>query len=164
MDYKDAKNKLAWFAIKYAGGDIEIFYKRNKFSNDLKKSLQNIVKNYKRLVFEDDKEYCVRKCLSLTNREDTMQAIYLIGDAGHPESLKNKLVDIINNTIRSNQPISLKDLALNGFDLQELGYKGKEIGEALNGLLEAVLHKPEYNTRDGLIGILETLNVTWRHQ
>ena len=50
------------------------------------------------------------------------------------------------------QCVTLKDLAVNGRDLMEAGMKpGKELGEALNRLLELVLEHPEYNTREILL-------------
>lgn len=48
-------------------------------------------------------------------------------------------------------PISVKDLAINGYDVMELGYQGKEIGQVLNTLLELILENPELNTKDSLL-------------
>lgn len=57
--------------------------------------------------------------------------------------------------IEEEQCVTLKDLAVNGKDLMEAGMKpGKELGEALNRLLELVLEHPEYNTREILLGKL----------
>ena len=57
--------------------------------------------------------------------------------------------------IKEGQAMSLKELAINGSDLIELGFKpGPEIGEALNSLFEDVLNKPELNTRETLLSML----------
>lgn len=54
--------------------------------------------------------------------------------------------------LEERQCVTLKDLAINGRDLMEAGMKpGKEMGEALNHLLELVLEHPEYNTREILL-------------
>lgn len=54
------------------------------------------------------------------------------------------------------QCVSLKTLAVTGKDLIAVGHKpGKEIGEALNSLLEHVLEYPEDNTKEILMNILE---------
>ena len=54
--------------------------------------------------------------------------------------------------MEESQCVTLKDLAVNGRDLMEAGMKpGKELGEALNRLLELVLEHPEYNTREILL-------------
>lgn len=51
--------------------------------------------------------------------------------------------------------ISMKNLAVNGKDLLELGVeKGAKVGEVLNMLLYAVLEKPELNEREKLISII----------
>lgn len=162
MDYENAEVKLAYFAFKYCGGDVKTFYKKNKFSNILKKSLQNIVNNYQRMIFENDRDYCIRKCLSLTNKEDTLQAICLYRNIGQPEFLKDRFISILDYTLNTHQPISLKDLALNGDDLKELGYEGKEIKIALEACLEEVLHNPNHNTRNDLLRVLENVALRCR--
>ena len=51
---------------------------------------------------------------------------------------------------------SLKDLKINGNDLTEMGYKGREIGKNLKMLLEAVIENKVENEKDSLIGYLKT--------
>ena len=50
---------------------------------------------------------------------------------------------------------SLKYLAINGNDLIELGYKGKQIGEILNKLLDLVMRDRIKNTRAELLQIVK---------
>lgn len=45
----------------------------------------------------------------------------------------------LNEIIVSKEPYSIKDLKINGFDLINLGYKGKQIGEILNIVLQNVI-------------------------
>ncbi len=45
----------------------------------------------------------------------------------------------VNEIIASKEPYCIKDLKINGFDLINLGYKGKEIGEILNLILQNVI-------------------------
>ena len=53
-----------------------------------------------------------------------------------------------------NQALSLKDLAVNGKDLIEIGIPaGKKLGAILNELFEAVLEDPEMNKREKLLEI-----------
>lgn len=47
--------------------------------------------------------------------------------------------------------IQKEDLKLNGNDLQDLGLKGKEIGDCLNMLYEMCIRQPELNKREKLI-------------
>jgi len=58
----------------------------------------------------------------------------------------------IRKTLQERPPVSLKDLAVNGKDLFELGYKeGKEIGLVLKELLNLVLEKPALNQKKILL-------------
>jgi tRNA nucleotidyltransferase (CCA-adding enzyme) len=50
------------------------------------------------------------------------------------------------------RPHRLKDLAVDGSDLIELGYpEGPELGQALESLLDAVVEDPDLNTREQLL-------------
>lgn len=54
--------------------------------------------------------------------------------------------------LESHQCVSLKDLAVTGSDLIAMGWKpGRELGEALNLLLEQVLEDPSRNTKEWLL-------------
>ena len=53
----------------------------------------------------------------------------------------------------SHAPSTVGDLAGNGRDLMRVGYCGKEIGEILKRLLEAVLETPERNTKEELLSM-----------
>ncbi len=57
--------------------------------------------------------------------------------------------------LEEEQCFSLKDLEINGNDLIQLGYCGKEIGLCLNLLLEAVIDGKAENTKEALIKIAE---------
>ncbi len=54
-------------------------------------------------------------------------------------------------------PHRLEDLAVNGQDLLELGYRGPEIGAALEEILRFVMEKPSRNKRDYLLARAEKL-------
>lgn len=59
--------------------------------------------------------------------------------------------------MEKNQCLTLKDLAVKGKDLIELGMKpGRELGEVLDGMLQHVLNAPEDNTREKLLELLKT--------
>lgn len=65
--------------------------------------------------------------------------------------LKEKCQAILNEK----QPLTVRDLAVNGDDLMKLGIKqGKEVGNALKMLLEYVLERPELNTKEKLSEII----------
>ena len=59
------------------------------------------------------------------------------------------------DTLLAEQPcFTLKDLAVNGRDLQAAGLRGKAVGEALNTLLEAVMDGKVANDRQSLLEYL----------
>jgi putative nucleotidyltransferase with HDIG domain len=56
--------------------------------------------------------------------------------------------------LEAKQALSLKDLAVNGYDLRQIGIPaGKLIGTVLNELLDAVLADPAKNTREHLLSV-----------
>ncbi|MBQ8503578.1 MAG: HD domain-containing protein [Clostridia bacterium] len=61
------------------------------------------------------------------------------------------LTEMTERILEEEQCFSLKALAVNGHDMIECGFKGKEIGEKLNWLLEAVIDGKIENEKDALI-------------
>ena len=59
-----------------------------------------------------------------------------------------------------NACLSLKDLAVNGSDLMQLGLEGKQIGQTLNFLLEQVLDESLPNDRTILLAAAKDLKDT----
>ena len=63
--------------------------------------------------------------------------------------------DIFQGILEREECLCLKDLAVTGKDLIDLGIKpGKEIGEILSGFLEMVLENPELNKKEILLNNL----------
>lgn len=67
-----------------------------------------------------------------------------------------KIESSIREILSSKEAMTVRDLAINGRDIIQLGIpQGKRIGEILNYLLELVLENPEYNTKEKLIDIVQ---------
>jgi tRNA nucleotidyltransferase (CCA-adding enzyme) len=65
-----------------------------------------------------------------------------------------KLKEECQIILNEKQPLSIKDLNINGNDLMQLGYKeGKDIGNKLKELLEIVLDNPEMNKKEILVNL-----------
>ena len=63
-----------------------------------------------------------------------------------------KIVEIIEEIEEEKECYSLKELAINGSDLIELGIKeGKQIGKILKQLLGLVIKEPNLNSRERLL-------------
>ena len=68
--------------------------------------------------------------------------------------LKDRIADELNKK----NALTLKDLAINGNDLIEAGFKkGKQLGLILNQLLECVIEDPGMNTREKLMEVAKSI-------
>ena len=62
-----------------------------------------------------------------------------------------KLYARYDKVITESQALTVRDLDIDGYDLMELGFQGKAIGDCLNSLLEAVLEDADLNKKEKLI-------------
>lgn len=79
------------------------------------------------------------------------QSMYL-----REEKIRNldEIEELYREITEKKQCVSLKDLAVTGRDLIEAGMEpGKEIGDCLNELLQAVIEEPEKNVKEKLLEI-----------
>lgn len=69
------------------------------------------------------------------------------------EELQNLVVteSLVDEIISLGEPFCVKDLKINGFDLINLGFKGKEIGDCLEYLLQKVIDGETENEKPALI-------------
>jgi tRNA nucleotidyltransferase (CCA-adding enzyme) len=80
--------------------------------------------------------------------------------SGHPHDLSRvlRLRAGVEEVLASGDPLTVKDLAVDGRDLIEWGMKeGREVGTVLKAMLERVLDEPAMNTREGLRRVYEDL-------
>ncbi len=76
----------------------------------------------------------------------------------YPEGIKGvlRLRKKIQDELERKTPFSVKDLALNGRDLMDMGIpEGPEVGKMLKALLEVILDDPEKNTREILTDVVQ---------
>lgn len=140
------------------------------------------VKVLRRLKFDNDTIYKVRKLVLYHDRQSVPDArsvrrsINKIGEDIFPLLLSVQYADIMaqsnykreeklkkledikviyNKILEKKECFSLKDLAVSGSDLIEMGMKpGREIGETLKKLLEIVIDSPECNNKEYLLSRL----------
>lgn len=128
-----------------------------KFDNATKKAIILFVENEYTLDFSTDLEF---KQVIATIGDDLIEkyfdfltGVFLSKDvtiqlAKHKDRyLKIKL---------NNEPLYIKDLAINGDDLVEIGLSGKQIGETLTKCLEHVYERPEDNKKDILLDFIKS--------
>ncbi|NLC72807.1 MAG: HD domain-containing protein [Ruminococcaceae bacterium] len=70
-------------------------------------------------------------------------------------SLLSRVDETAREILSSHDCFSLRDLDINGDDLIKLGYRGKDIGRALDFLLDAVISGEVSNNKEELISHLE---------
>jgi len=77
----------------------------------------------------------------------------------YPDGIKGiqKLKKRIIQEIEKESPFGIKDLAINGHDIMDLGIQeGPDVGRILHQLLEIVLDDPTKNTREALLNIIKS--------
>ena len=140
------------------------FMTKYKFDNDSFDAIYKLVKYHDAAIGQDVKMSTMKKFVQKIGKELIPKFIDLttadrfahrLGDikfsVGNIDSGKKKLIEIA----MTQAPLSLKDLAVNGYDMIELGLSGKQIGEALNCCLDYILEHPECNTKEVLIKYIE---------
>lgn len=94
----------------------------------------------------------IKKRLGLLSPDDLKLCLAGIqGLTGTNTQAQGKELDRI---LADREPYRLEDLALSGNDVAALGYRGKEIGLALQKALDRVIRYPDDNTKDALISFL----------
>jgi len=136
--------------------------RRTSFKNAvIKKIIMLTRENWQAIDFS--KKINIRQLVSrigMENLEDIWKLKKaLIRESRNSEGFKSVEIERAENNVRKTlqekPPVSLKDLAVNGKDLFELGYKeGKELGEILKKLLEIIIDRPELNKKKILIKLL----------
>ena len=141
----------------------EDFMNRYKFSNSDKDKILRLIKHHDREILTE-KKYVKRAVnavgddifLDLLNikRADAKAQNFALTKSRL--AVYDTLEEIYFSCKQNKEPFSIKNLDINGRDLISLGFKGKEIGEVLNLLLDHVLEHPEDNKKDILIKKVET--------
>ena len=149
----------------------EKILKRLKFSNKIVTSTLHLIENHMFHYESNWKDSAVRRLIKkvgLENFDDLFDLrladVYgmtnskpIIGNNRWTENLI-ELKERIKKEVENNNAFTLKDLAINGKDLIDLGIKnGKMIGYILNKLLESVLDDPKMNNKTKLIEIAKKL-------
>lgn len=130
---------------------IEETLKRLKYPN---KIINNVVllTKYHLNDFKFNKRKAIKRMVNDVGYEN-ISKLFKIMEADKFDEIK-QIKDIYDDICQKNEPVSIKDLAVNGKDIINVGIaKGKDIGEVLKILLDKVLDNPELNNRDTLLKI-----------
>jgi tRNA nucleotidyltransferase (CCA-adding enzyme) len=153
----DEKGIGHFYGHEIIGTEIsEVILKRMKFDNDTINKVMILVREHMSR-FTKLKPSSLKKLMTrvgIENLESLFQLQTADIKASAPpfdfepvEYVRKETERILNEK----QPLSVKDLAITGSDLIQMGFKpGKRIGDILNNLLELVLENPKINNKDEL--------------
>lgn len=134
---------------------------RLRFDNESRRRVLLLVRHHDGPL-ENDAKFLKRKLNKLGEQGFfELLALCRADNMGQAEAyrVRQRHYDDIEKTAREllagESCFSLKDLAVNGHDLVALGYKGREIGRILDGLLEAVMDEQVENSREALLKRIE---------
>ena len=133
---------------------------RLKYDNESKRQILTLVRYHDAILQDDVKQ--VKRWLNRLGEDIFRKLIEVqIGDnfAQHPKHRDrqvtlNNIKKLIDQIIAENNCFSLRQLAVNGYDMIELGYEKFQIKSALQYLLNAVINNEVENERDKLIKYL----------
>jgi poly(A) polymerase/tRNA nucleotidyltransferase (CCA-adding enzyme) len=130
--------------------------KRLKFSTGDIERVDNIIRHHMYYFTDETKDKTIKKFMALPEFKNILRARLAdrkanLAKKGIPFSFK-KLVRKIRVIQTTKQPVTVRDLAINGRDLMDLGLKpGPLFGKFLNNALELVLEQPEQNQKEILL-------------
>ena len=135
--------------------------KRLRFDNETVNKVQLLVKQHDAYIDEDSKtlkrklnrfgEQALRDLISV-QRADTLG----LANEYHKRLIHfSELEKVLDSIVENNNCFTVKNLDINGNDIIAMGLKGKEIGDALNILLEAVIDEKVENCKESLINYLK---------
>jgi len=130
-----------------------------KYDNNTKRKIVTLVAYHDCKLLPD--KVSIKKLLNKLGNVELLRDLLKIKWADtlakNPKYIKSRILELIDierileDILENQECFCIKDLAINGSDLTEIGYKGKEIGTILNRLLEMVIQDPELNDKKELI-------------
>lgn len=163
--YQDGEDGIRHFKGhgRVSADMTDTIMKRLRFDNDTREKVVQLV-YYHDATFEVGEKY-IKRWLNKIGEEQFRRLLNvrradIKAQAQIEQESRLQKVDniecILEEVLQKDECFSLKDLAVNGNDLIEIGYKpGKEIGEVLNNLLDSVISGEYINEKEKLLEIAE---------
>ncbi len=136
----------------------DMILKRFKVSNDIYNKVMKLIEIHDLFITNDSAD--IKHWLNAIGEELTFDYIDVkIADlkTHNPKLTEKEIKNLYNirniteEIIKANEPYRLSDLAVNGEDLKNRGYSGRDIGLKLNELLNIVIDNPKENTKENLM-------------
>lgn len=131
-------------------------------SNDTKHKVLTLIENHDYYITQ--KSSNIKRWLRTLGEDLTFDYIdFKIADLmSHNITLSQPEIDVLKSIkeqtrqiIASGEPYKISDLAVNGNDLKQIGFEGKEIAAELEKLIIEVSGNPNFNTKEKLLHIAE---------
>lgn len=159
--YQDGEDGIRHFKGhgKISAEITDNIMKRLRFDNETKNNVVELV-YYHDATFEVGKKY-VKRWLNKIGEEQFRRLLEvrkadILGQKPNFEQSRidkvNNIEQILEEVLQEDVCFSLKDLAVNGKDLMDIGYKsGRQLGAALQGLLDCVIEEEVNNNKEELL-------------
>lgn len=135
--------------------EVKDALKRLKSSNKEKEEVLLLLSSFSFPYKEDISDYEIRLILRKVGKEN-IDSFFALRDALKVSTDDSSFKNRIEEEIRKNTPLFIKDLDITGNDLIKTGKEGKEIGDALEYLMTIVLKNPEKNRKEILLEEIKT--------
>ena len=161
--YQDGEDGIRHFKghAKVSADMTDSIMKRLRFDNETRRKVVELV-FYHDATFEVGKKY-VKKWLNKIGEEQFRRLLKLKESDNKAQNLErsnerigelHEIEFLIDEVLKEQECFSLKDLAVNGKDLMEIGYEpGKKLGNTLNTLLQMVIDGDVSNEKEELLEI-----------
>lgn len=133
------------------------FMRRMRYPNDRREKVEKLIRYHMFPTFS--KKRGARKFLRYAGSPEMAMDLLALREAdlagkgpGADYSEAIKMRDLLQQVLQEAAVFSLKDLAISGKELIDIGFEpGPELGNALNQLLEVVIDRPDMNDREWLL-------------
>lgn len=144
----------------------ERIMRRMRFDKTTMKNVLQLILNHDNKLFPSKK--CARKLLRNYGEEQAKRLIIIqecdkgaqsqFAKQQNYQSTLDIIRDYLDDAIANKECFTLRDLAINGNDLKDMGIKGPLIGKTLNALLDIVIKNPVINNKDTLLGFAKNMS------
>lgn len=148
---------IRWAILLYYTGSETPVMRRLRFDNNTLHSVQLLIR-YADYDFAGIDHVKMRFCMYDAGKENIPGILGFV-KALHPQSRLDKAYRIYEEILERGDATSMKELCINGKILMERFElsKGKQIGELLNKLMQAVIEKPELNSTERLCELAQNI-------
>lgn len=160
----DEKGEQHYYSHPKKSAEItEEVLTRLRFDNDTKNKVVTLVKMHDSPIMLDKEEIPSKKRLKRILSQIGVDLTYDLIEIKKCDNLSQNpkyyrgdgfyksVYDMLDEILDSHECFSVKDLKINGNDLVSLGFKGKDIGKALQKCLDGVISEKVENNFDDLI-------------